>query len=263
MKGTNELCCTSLFRGLLAPLAACLVTMYAAAPAAALQILEAADHAELAAEVSADEVNRIALDGDRVARVIQSPGGFTVEHDAVQGDLYLYPRGSGGFDGSGGTDSAGDGSPVPVTLYIGTERGFTYRLSLSVVSRASAQILIRNGAVADPDAGDAALVADGYPSELVKLIRAVARREPVPGYVIVPAPNVMGSPDAGSLMEVWRGPRFTARVFRTSGAGDASRLADRAGRHVAAAWVSAPGSGPNGERLAVVVENHAVAESAR
>ena len=35
------------------------------------------------------------------------------------------------------------GAPAPVTLYLGTEQGFTYRLSLSVVSRDSAQILIR------------------------------------------------------------------------------------------------------------------------
>ena len=260
MIGQERLVCARACRGFGALLIAALMTMHAAAPAAALQILEATDHAELTAEVSADEVNRIALDGDRVARVIQSPGGFTVEHDAVQGDLYLYPRGSGGL---GGPDSAGDGSPVPVTLYIGTERGFTYRLSLSAVSRASAQILIRNTAAADPESGDAALVADGYPSELVTLIRAVARREPAPGYVIVPAPNVMDSPDAGSLMEVWRGPRFTARVFRTRAAGDASRLADLAGRPVAAAWVSAPGTGPDGQRLAVVVENNAAAERAR
>ena len=61
-----------------------------------MQILEASDHAELTAEMSATEVNRIALDGDRVSRVIQSPGGFTVEHDPVRGDLYLHPGRSGG-----------------------------------------------------------------------------------------------------------------------------------------------------------------------
>ena len=249
-------------RGLAKLLIAALTCIGAAAPAAALQILEAADHAELTAEVSADEVNRIALDGDRVARVIQSPGGFTVEHDAVQGDLYLHPRGSSGF---GETTLDGDEARIPVTLYLGTERGFTYRLSLSAVSRESAQILIRNTAVADSISGDAALVADGYPSELVALIRAVARREPAPGYVIVPAPGVIDPPQAGSLIEVWRGPRFTARVFRTraDGVEDASRLADLAGEPIAAAWLSAPGPGPNGERLAVVVENHAAEGTAR
>ena len=249
--------------------------MYIFAPAQALQILEAADHAELAAEVSADEVSRIALDGDRVARVIQSPGGFTVEHDAVRGDLYLYPdrsraSGKAPVEAAG---SGGDAEPMgavrtpasPLTLYLGTERGFTYRLTLSVVTRDSAQILIRNAAVAGSSSDDRARVSDGYANELVTLIRAVARREPVAGYVISSAADVADPPGAGSLVEVWRGPRFTAQVLRISGAGalDASTLAARAPRPVSAAWLSPPGGGPDGERLAVLVESHAAPESAR
>ena len=61
----------------------------ASAPASAMQLLEAVDHAELAAEVSATDVNRIALLGDRVARVVRAPDGYAVEHDAVSGDLWL------------------------------------------------------------------------------------------------------------------------------------------------------------------------------
>ncbi len=45
----------------------------------AMQILEAVDHAELAAEISATGVNRIALAGDRIARVVRSPDGYAVE----------------------------------------------------------------------------------------------------------------------------------------------------------------------------------------
>ena len=106
-----------------------------AAPAAAMQILDAADHAEIEAEVSATGVNRIALHGDRIARVIRSPDGFAVEHDAASGDLYLRPSAPAA---SGGV--AGD----PVTLFVGTEKGFTYRLTLTPAVRDSAQILIRN-----------------------------------------------------------------------------------------------------------------------
>ena len=63
----------------------------AAAPASAMQILAAADHAELTAEISATSVNRVALAGDRVSRVMGAPGGFAIEHDAKIGDLYLRP----------------------------------------------------------------------------------------------------------------------------------------------------------------------------
>ena len=243
-------------QGLAALLFAQLIAVWAAGQAQALQIVEAVDHAELTAEVSSTEVNRIALDGDRVARVISSPGGFTVEHDPVRGDLYLYPSlGIGGL--APALRAAGSG----VTLYLGTERGFTYRLSLTVAERDSAQILIRNTAAGG--SGSAELAADGYPNELAALIRAVARREPVPGYVIVPAPNVMDPPSAGSLVEMWRGPRYTARVLRTpaDGADDASALADLQGPRVAAAWLSPAARGADGERLAVVVEDRGAARS--
>ena len=108
-------------------------------PALALQILDAADHAELAAEISAANVNRIALAGDRIARVVRSPDGFAVEHDAVSGDLYLRPAGA-----QAPTPGAEVAGYEPVTLFIGTEKGFTYRLTLTPAARDSAQILIRN-----------------------------------------------------------------------------------------------------------------------
>ena len=165
-------------RGIAAPGLLLIIHMGSSATAWALQVLEASDHAELAAEISDTDVNRIALDGDRVSRVIQSPGGFTVEHDPVRGDLYLYP------------DTAAFGPErAPATLYLGTEQGFTYRLSLSVVSRDSAQILIRNAAVAAGSVGRTSPVAGEHRDEAVSLILAVARREPVAGYIILPTPD--------------------------------------------------------------------------
>ena len=63
-------------------------------PALAMQILDAADHGELVAEISATNVNRIALAGDRIAKVVRSPDGYAVEHDAASGDIYLRPAGA-------------------------------------------------------------------------------------------------------------------------------------------------------------------------
>ena len=51
-----------------------------AAPASAMQVLEAADHAELEAQVPAGGVVRI-------ARVIRGADGFAVEYDPGSGDL--------------------------------------------------------------------------------------------------------------------------------------------------------------------------------
>ena len=152
-----------------------IIYMGSGATAWALQILEASDHAELTAEISDSDVNRIALDGDRVSRVIQSPGGFTVEHDAVRGDLYLYPDAAAVFAPGPENWSASDnrsapaGVAAPVTLYLGTEQGFTYRLSLTVVSRDSAQILIRNAAVAAKPV-DRVRTVGGGPSRRARVI---------------------------------------------------------------------------------------------
>ena len=254
-------------------LAAHLIYMGAATPAQAMQILEAADHGELAAEVSATGVNRVALSHDRIRRVIRAPGGFEVEHDPETGDLYLRPMAAG----HGSEPEAAE--PAPVILFLGTEKGFTYRLTLTPSDRDSAQILIRNGAAlaraeaavqdagADPRIGSLPRTRSGdrgrpRVAALVGLIRAVARREPPAGYAIETGTGmaVGGLP----VIETWRGtgafprPRFAAHVVEGDNAVvDAADLAGTMGRGIAAAWLAAPGSGPSGGRLAVIVTDAA------
>ena len=283
---------------------------FAVAPATALQILQATDHAELNAEVSTSEVNRIALEGDRIARVVQSGGAFTLEHDPVRGDLYLYPGAPGGAAASGGAAfpeaPALSRAPAPVraqalvTLYLGTEKGLTYRLTLTPVERDSAQILIRNAEAMGSERVAGEGPGSGRESAIVELIGAVARREPLPGYVVDRAP-IVGErdgndeeselidndwPNGARPIETWRGPRFTARVFAVpeDGVGDASALAAAAGPGAVGAWLAAPPGGPadgNPEcggpsairdsavdrsrpaRLAVVVEATRIAEAGR
>ncbi len=226
-------------------------------PAAAMQILDAADHAEIAAEISATGVNRIALAGDRIAKVVRVPDGFAVEHDASSGDLYLRPAARRANSPPSGADPHG-----PVTLFIGTEKGFTYRLTLTPADRDSAQILIRNATVAEGGATAGPAPGGPHVAALVKLVRAVARREPLPSYEIHAAG---GPPAAGfTLIETWRGPRFRVLVLEADAlpaasaegaeAGLAGTIGELpgAGRAVAL-WLAAPGTGPSGGRLAVAV----------
>ncbi len=236
-------------------------------PVLAMQILEAADHAELAADISATGVNRIALAGDRIARVVRAPDGFAVEHDAASGDLYLRSA-------VAGSPETGTGQAVryePVTLFVGTERGFTYRLTLTPSARGSAQILIRNAAVL-PDAATAVPAGRDSPrvAALVRLVRAVARREILAGYEIH-----AGRPSHSGLIpiETWRGPRFRALVFEAgrsapAGGDGSAGLAGTIGGlpgmgRVAALWLAAPGTGPKGGRLAVAVVETVHAERVR
>ena len=251
------------FALLLAIQVAILAVFAASAPAAAMQILDAGDHAELSAQISATNVNRIALAGDRIVRVVRSPDGYAVEHDGASGDLYLRPSVP-----AASAEAAGG----PVTLFLGTERGFTYRLTLTPSVRDSAQILIRNGAaladaaVRAPAAGDSAHVA-----ALVGLVRAVARREALPGYEILASAG--GPVGPLTVIETWRGPRFAALVFEAArpasgGADGAAGLAGTIGEaldagRVAALWLAAPGTGPSGGRLGVAVTETAPAGDRR
>ncbi len=216
------------------------------APAPAMQVLDAVDHAELEAEISDRAVSRIALAGDRIARIIRGPDGFVVEHDAARGDVYVRPGdASGVFPG-------GFAAHEPLTLFVGTAAGFTYRLALTVAERGSAQILIRNAATASRT--NLATTADGRVGALVTLVRAVARREPLPRYAIEVASGKPGA-DGLAVIETWRGPRFTARVLEAEPGSDsdAEDLAGGLAADTAAVWVGPPGSGPSGGRLVVAV----------
>ena len=256
------------FAPLFAIALACAGVLAAPLPAWAMQILDAADHAELAAEISAAGVNRIALAGDRIAKVVRAPDGFAVEHDAASGDLYLRPA-----HPSLSAETAGH---EPVTLFIGTERGFTYRLTLTPADRDSAQILIRNAAVlaGTEDASRVAAPAagtDAHVAALLRLVRAVAHRELPPGHEIVAWDESEAS--GLTLIETWRGPRLAALVFEAARPAlvGADGLADLAGTigalpgvgRVAALWLAAPGTGPSGGRLAVAVTEAAPAGDPR
>ena len=225
-------------------------------PALAMQILDAADHGEIAAEISATNVNRIALAGDRIAKVVRSPDGYAVEHDAASGDIYLRPAGT-----RSGTGPESGTVRDPVTLFIGTEKGFTYRLTLMPAVRASAQILIRNADAVPAAASVPVSSSEPHVAALVRLVRAVARREPLPGYAIHAGGRSLA---AGiRLVETWRGPRFAALVLEADAlpsapAGGAAGLAGTIGSlpgigPVAALWLAPPATGPSGGRLGVAV----------
>ena len=210
-----------------------------AATASATQILDAADHAGLAAQVSATGVSRVALLGDRIARVIRAPGGYRVEHDPGAGDLYLRPL------SEGATDMAPDG---PVALFVGTEKGFTYRLTLTPAEHGPAQILIRNADIATASTAETAATGDARIGALAALVRAVANREPLAGYAIEGDRREAGDSDI-AVVEIWRGPRFSAWVVELGADAprDAATLAARLGPDIAAVWLA------DDNRIAVAV----------
>ena len=273
-----------------------LLLAMAATQAQALLVLDAVDHAELEAEVSATSVNRIALENDRIERVIRGPDGFQVEHDPTRGDIFLKPSfkpqdfavgeslgregwGSAGMP-VGAVPASGDSANSKAeagkkTLFLGSERGFTYRLTLKVVDRGSAQILIRNpdlfhaqaaGAGGRSDGGrtvGAGEKGDTHIGELTELVRAVVNRRPLPGFSIFPGGGEKTHAAELSVVEIWQGSGLTAQVIELAEGSDpepeitgAGRLAEWIGNDgpaVAAAWLSAPGAAPRGGRMGVVI----------
>ena len=203
----------------------------APSPAGAMEILEAADHAEIEARIAAGAVTRIALAGDRVKKVVRAPDGLRVEHDPATGDLYLTPSGPE-------ADAA--------ALFVVTEKGFTYRLALTAAEDGSAQLLLRNPAALA--AGDGA-GPDARVGELVALVRAVARRELPAGYTIAAG---TGEANGLAVIETWRGPALAAHVVEGGDVEDATALAARF-EGALAAWLAPAGAGPSGRRLGVVV----------
>ena len=144
------------------------------------------------------------------------------------------------------------GAREPLTLFVGTAAGFTYRLALTVTERGSAQILIRNAATAPT--GEPAGRVGGRVEVVVNLVRAVVRREPLPDYAVEAAAGVRDV-NGLAVIETWRGPRFTARVLEAEAGSDsdAEDLAGRLATDTAAVWVGPLESGPRGGRLVVAV----------
>lgn len=229
--------------------------MAAAQPPSGTRVLDAADHAELAAEMSADGVVRVALLDDRIARVIRTPGGFAVEHDPAAGDLYLRPAAESAEPQTTAVPQGPAAPRGPQVLFVGSEKGSTYRLTLTPVAGGPAQILIRG---VDAELGDTepAVPEDGRVAAIAGLLRAVAGGAPSPDHPVEPAVHDPVADADIVPVEVWRGSRFEAVVVaRGDGApADAPNLAAALGPDVAAVWIPEHGVDRHAAgRLAVVV----------
>ncbi len=213
----------------------------------------------------------------------------TVLVPAVAGPAWQVGGGGVGVTRAGARYLEDMARTVAVTLLTLTPENATLvRLAAARLAHASARGAI--GAWVEAEASRMAgrdmasafypteIEADPHVAALVKLVRAVARREPLPGYAI----HADLRPFAAGvrLIETWRGPRFRALVLEA----ERSPFADRAdataglagtiedlsgvvyatdGVRLAALWLAAPGTGPSGGRLAVAVLDTAVSEASR
>ena len=269
--------------------AASVVETALAAQNQAPRVVTAADHAELRADIAQNGVVRVALLKDRIDRVVHAPGIWRVEHDTGAGDVFIrrLPQ---------STDTVEPAEAAE--FFIGSEQGFTYSLKLRPVAGGASQLLIRNPAIEDAEnAEDATSIAarmtgDAHVADVVALIRAVANREPLPGFLVErngragqfeqdieaasPPETELASPGSDALsqeglalLEVWRGARIEALVLslgsalvsapahpigRRENPVDAKTLASLFAPGVLAAWIDDEDTqNTQNTRIAVIV----------
>ena len=230
-----------------APVAALLSGLCAGTAAAQPPlVLDAGDHAELAAGMSADGVVRVALLDDRIVRVIRVPReGFAVEHDPAAGDLFLRPVAESIVAQPPAAPRAHATVQTPVALFVGSEKGSTYRLKLTPVAGGPAQILIR-GVDGEPEDAAPPVTENGRVAAIAGVIRAVASGVPPAGYVVEPIDRDSAPRDDIVPLEVWRGPGRDAVVLAMYAdvPVDAPALAERLGPDVVAVWIESAGTRP-------------------
>lgn len=190
----------------------------------AAQLRIAEDNAEIAAVISAREVSRLALDGDRIASLSSVPQGFSVEHDAETGDLYIVPIPGVAITGL-------------INMFITTEAGRSYQLLLEPRDIPSEQIIIRHS-----QSPVAAAVETSAPRREVlgNLVRAVITGELLDDYKRASVANdALGNVEGIVLVEVWRGAAFVA--WKIEIADSAEMVTTNLKKRAAAIWLSKDG----------------------
>ena len=91
--------------------------------------------AEVIAEISMYESNRIAVKGDRIASIVSSAEGWDMDHNKITGDVFLVP--------------SLDVTAIPVNVFITTEAQHTYKLILMPVESPAQQVILFNGQTRD------------------------------------------------------------------------------------------------------------------
>jgi conjugal transfer pilus assembly protein TraK len=151
----------------------CLVALVSAlAPimAQADQIKIVQDGSSATANISAVDTNRISVLDDRIVRLFSQEGLFSYQHDPERGDLYLQIM----------DDTAG-----PLSFFVTTEKGYTYKLVLTPANIPSEQLVLRNPAATGGSQSAAAFEVKGeYQETVAAIIRAMIVGAPLPGYEV-------------------------------------------------------------------------------
>ncbi|MBY0280987.1 MAG: type-F conjugative transfer system secretin TraK [Alphaproteobacteria bacterium] len=109
----------------------------------AAQVYNLSEGSRIQANICPTEMNRIAIEGDRIAQVFGSDGKFTYQVDEETGQFFLKPLFNQEGSNQEGSIQEGGFPHVPVSLTLITESGLTQDLTLFPKEKTSATILLK------------------------------------------------------------------------------------------------------------------------
>lgn len=159
----------------------------------------------LKATISAKELNRLQVVGDRIASVFGAPNVFSLEHEDVKGQVFLKVH---------------EGAPAHFDVSVVTESGLTQDLLLKVNKEEGQTLLLKPQTASQDLSGWGDGVASGSVS--VDLIRLMASHTPNSGYLKqqVSRPLPLWRDLRLTLTQVWKGSELEGRVYKITNTGD-------------------------------------------
>ncbi len=167
----------------------------------AVQNIDIEDGSKFSAEISKIDANRIKIVGDRIKSIKSNANELEVSVEEKLGEIYVRP--------------AMVSENKPISLFIVTERNFTYQALLFPKSIPSEQIILRNDSV--PVNSDYEVVKtskNSYQQQIIDLLKAMRNKNQIEGYSIK---KDRKSVDLGDLKmkreTIYKGQSFVGEIF--------------------------------------------------
>jgi len=168
-----------------------------ALPTFATQLKLATDNKTVEAKISAKELTRIFVDGDRIVQVRGVEGAYTLNKDNSQGAIYIQP------------------TPAyrarAFNIFITTEQGHTYPLFLLPLDVPSETIRLKPITAANA-AAEHWETNSSYEQTLVDLITAMVNRARPEGFAVVDVSKVL--PSQTGVLKVYLKTAYLGKRLR-------------------------------------------------
>lgn len=165
--------------------------------ASAAQYKKAQDGSEINAQISAKEISRVKVVGDRIKSVKKNDGEFNISADEQLGDIYIRPN---------------NNAKKPINLFVNTEQGNTYKLLLTVADIPAEQIFIENNHEDILSIND----SENYKQKIIKLYMAMQAREKYPDFKIKQRSKYLKLNDKinGNSQIIYEGKNINGEIYK-------------------------------------------------